>query len=107
MSGQGSETASAPPGVDAFKNISQSALDAIPTGFCVCRADSGLVRFNRRAVELWGRVPPLGNPTEQYSPAFRRFGPQGERLAFDATPVAVALDRKSTRLNSSHSSISY
>lgn len=91
MSGQGSQTTSAPPGVNAFKNISQSALDAIPTGFCVCRADSGLVRFNRRAVELWGRTPPLGDPTEQYSPAFRRFGPHGERLAFDATPVAVAL----------------
>ena len=78
-------------GLDAFSGIDQNALDAIPTGFCVCRADSGLVRYNRRAAELWGRRPPLGDPNEQFGPAFRRYSADGEPLGFDATPVAVAL----------------
>jgi len=91
MSGQVSKTVPAPPGLDAFSDIEQSALDAIPTGFCVCRADSGLFRYNRRAVELWGRTPSLGDPSEQYGPAFRRYGADGAPLRFDATPVATVL----------------
>jgi PAS domain S-box-containing protein len=66
-------------------------LDAIPTGFCVCRADSGLVRYNKRAVELWGKTPRLGDPTEQTAADFRRYRPDGEPIGFDATPVAGAL----------------
>ena len=76
MSGQGPKTVSAPSGFDAFTAIDQSALDAIPTGFCVCRADSGLVRYNKRAVELWGRAPRLGDPTEQSGASFRRYRPR-------------------------------
>jgi len=91
MSAQDPEAVSAPPGLDAFRDIDQSALDAIPTGFCVCRADSGLVRYNRRAVELWGRTPPLEDPSDQYSAAFRRYGADGEPIRFDSTPVATAL----------------
>jgi PAS domain S-box-containing protein len=91
MSGQGPNTVSAPRGFGAFADIEQSALDAIPTGLCVCRTDSGLVRYNRRAVELWGRAPRLGDPSEQYGPTFRRYGPDGEPLHFDATPVARAM----------------
>ncbi len=91
MSGQDPTTASTPPGLDAFNDIGQAALDAIPTGFCVCRADGGLVSYNRRAAELWGRSPPLRDPGERNSPAFRRYGPDGEPLHFDDTPVATVL----------------
>jgi len=91
MSGQESEPVTPPPGLDAFRDIAQSALDAIPTGFCVCRADSGLVRYNRHAIELWGRAPPLGDPNDRHRSSFRRYGADGEPLRFDATPVAAAL----------------
>ncbi len=91
MSGQEPKAVSTPRGLDVFRTIDQSALDAIPTGFCVCRADSGLVRYNRRAVELWGRTPPLEDPSDRHSASFRRYGPGGEPLAFEATPVAAAL----------------
>jgi PAS domain S-box-containing protein len=91
MSGQGPKSASTPSGFDAFTAIDQSALDAIPTGFCVCRADSSLVRYNRRAVELWGKAPRLGDPSEQSTGTFRRYRPDGEAIHFDATPVARAM----------------
>jgi PAS domain S-box-containing protein len=80
-----------PASLDAFTVIAQSSLDAIPTGFCVCRADTSLVRYNRRAVELWGRELPLGEPTAHYSGDFRRYRPDGEPLHFDSTPVAQAM----------------
>ena len=91
MSGQGPRNVTAPVGFDGFVDINQDALDAIPTGFCVCRADSSLVRYNRRAVELWGKAPRLGDPSEQAGPNFRRYRPDGESIAFDSTPVAGAL----------------
>jgi len=80
-----------PASLDAFTIIAQSALDAIPTGFCVCRADTSLVRYNRRAVELWGRELPLGEPTAHYNGGLRRYRADGEPLHFDSTPVAQAM----------------
>jgi PAS domain S-box-containing protein len=91
MRGQGSEAASKKRGLQAFIDLEQSALDAIPTGFCVCRADGALVRYNKRAVELWGRAPQLGDAGEYSEINFRRYTAQGVRLPFTATPVAVAL----------------
>ncbi|HEY4736373.1 MAG TPA: PAS domain S-box protein [Xanthobacteraceae bacterium] len=78
-------------GCEAFSDIDQSALDAIPTGFCVCRADGALVRYNKRAAELWGRSPKLGDTGEFSEINFRRYTAQGVPLPFAASPVAVAL----------------
>jgi PAS domain S-box-containing protein len=91
MRGQGSEIASTKQGFAAFINIDQSALDAIPTGFCICWSDGTLARYNRRAVELWGRAPRLGDPHEFSEGNFRRYTPEGVPLPFAATPVAVVL----------------
>ena len=88
---QGSEIASTKQGFAAFTHIDQSALDAIPTGFCVCRSDGTLARYNQRAVELWGRAPRLGDPNEVSAGNFRRYTPEGVPLQFAATPVAVVL----------------
>ena len=78
-------------GIDVFSDVEQAALDAIPTGFCVCTVGSGLIRYNKRAVELWGRAPRLGDPSEQFGSAFRRYGPDGEPVSFAAAPVGRAL----------------
>ncbi|HSZ65996.1 MAG TPA: PAS domain S-box protein [Xanthobacteraceae bacterium] len=83
--------APSPTVLDAFTLISQSSLDAIPTGFCVCRADTSLVRYNKRATELWGRELPLGEPTVRFAGELRRYRADGEPLHFGATPVAQAL----------------
>ena len=91
MRAQGSQIASAKQGCEAFSDIDQSALDGIPTGFCVCRADGALVRYNKRAVELWGRSPGLGDLGEFSETKFRRYTAQGVPLPFAASPVAVAL----------------
>src|SRR5512135_294353 len=91
MRGQGSEIASTKQGLKAFIDIDQSALDAIPTGFCVCRADGTLLRYNERAVELWGRTPQLGDAGEFSETNFRRYTAQGVPLPFAASPVAVTL----------------
>jgi PAS domain S-box-containing protein len=78
-------------GIDAFDRIDQTALDAIPTGLCVCTVDGALTRYNRRAVELWGRAPRLGDATEQHGGDFRRYQADGAPLSFAATPVGNVL----------------
>jgi PAS domain-containing protein len=64
MTGQASKTAATRQGLKAIVEIEQSALDAIPTGLCVCRVDGTLARYNRRAVTLWGRAPGLDDPAK-------------------------------------------
>jgi PAS domain S-box-containing protein len=91
MRGQRSRAAAAPSGIDVFIGLDQAVLDAIPTGLCVCTSDGVLVRYNRRAVELWGRAPRLGDPKEQHGSGFRRYRADGAPLPFAATPVAGVL----------------
>jgi len=57
-----------------------------------------LVRYNRRAVELWGRAPRLHDPAELDRGAFRRYGPDGNPLPFSSSPVATALHTGETLL---------
>jgi PAS domain S-box-containing protein len=91
MRGQRPKVAAASFGIDVFTDIDQAALDAIPTGLCVCAAEGALVRYNRRAVELWGRALPLGDPNQQHGSGFRRYQADGVPLPFAATPVASVL----------------
>jgi PAS domain S-box-containing protein len=88
---QSPATALGPPALETFLTIEQSALDAVPTGLCVCGPSGVLVRYNQRAVELWGRAPRLGDPAELNGGAFRRYGPDGSPLPFSSSPVATAL----------------
>jgi PAS domain S-box-containing protein len=89
--GQRRKAAAIPSGINVFTDIDQAALDAIPTGLCVCTAEGALVRYNRRAVELWGRALPLGDPNQQHDSGFRRYQADGAPLPFAATPVANVL----------------
>ena len=91
MSGQRRKVAAIRSGIDTFIDLDQAALDAIPTGFCVCTAEGALVRYNRRAVELWGRELPLGDPNQQHGSGFRRYQANGAPLPFASTPVANVL----------------
>jgi PAS domain S-box-containing protein len=87
----GTEAAATPTSLDAFNTIDQGALDAIPTAFCVCAADSSLVRYNLRAVEIWGRAPQIGNSAEQSAKTFHRYSADGRPLDFAGTPVGKVM----------------
>jgi PAS domain S-box-containing protein len=47
--------------------------------------------YNRRAAELWGREPQLGETGERYCGAFRLFSPDGSFLPHAETPMADVL----------------
>jgi PAS domain S-box-containing protein len=91
MRGQRPKPAAAPSGIDVFIDLDQAALDAIPTGLCVCTAEGALIRYNRRAIELWGRAPRVGDANEQRGSGFRRYQADGAPMPFASTPVGGVL----------------
>jgi hypothetical protein len=55
MTSEGTASAIATPsGYEALLAMDSSVLEAIPVAAYVCAADGLIVRFNRRASELWG-----------------------------------------------------
>lgn len=67
-------------------------IDLLPGAVYACEAPSGLiVRYNRRAAELWGREPALGVDGERFCGSFRIYRPDGTPLPHDQCPMAIAL----------------
>src|SRR5690349_23843353 len=48
-------------------------FEQLPFGIYVCDRDGLLVRYNRRAAELWGRSPKIGDCNERFCGSFRMF----------------------------------
>jgi PAS domain S-box-containing protein len=64
-------------------------LEWLPVGICTCDAEGLLVQYNRRAAELWGRVPAPGDPATRFCGAYKAYSLDGEPLA--AVPMAELL----------------
>lgn len=73
----------------AFLAVEQGALDAVPAGIYVCAPDGGLLRYNRRAVGIWGRAPAFGVRAEL--DMFRRSGADGRPLLLSVPPMGPVL----------------
>jgi PAS domain S-box-containing protein len=92
MTGQAGVAAiEAPSGYEALLAIAPSVLEAIPAGVYLCAADGVIVRFNRRAAELWGRTPKIGDTDARFCGSFRLYNPDGSLLPHARTPMAEAL----------------
>lgn len=66
-------------------------LELLPAAVYVCDSEGRVVRYNRRAAELWGREPIPGDPSERYCGAHRLHLPDGQPLDPRDTPMAEAL----------------
>lgn len=66
-------------------------LELLPTAVYVCDAEGRIVRHNRRAAELWGRSPLLGDLDERFCGAHRLFRADGTPLMHRDTPMADAI----------------
>jgi PAS domain S-box-containing protein len=71
---------------------SRQLVAHLPIAVYVCEAPSGVIKmYNRRAAELWGREPQLGETHERFCGAFRLFSPDGSFLPHAETPMADVL----------------
>lgn len=60
-------------------------------GIVSCDSEGLVTRYNRRAVELWGREPIIGAAYFGFDASERLFLPDGTGLSQDRTPMAAAL----------------
>jgi PAS domain S-box-containing protein len=66
-------------------------FEQLPFAVYVCDRDGLVLRYNRRAAELWGRSPKLGDPNERFCGSYRMFRPDGSLLPHYQCPMADVL----------------
>lgn len=66
-------------------------FEQLPFAVYVCDRDGLVIRYNRRAAQLWGRTPKLGDPNERFCGSFRMFRPDGSLLPHHRCPMADVL----------------
>ena len=71
--------------------LDQHLIEALPVAVYVCDLTGVIVRYNRRAAELWGR--PLGpdDANMLYCGAYKLYLPDGELLSHNRAPMVEAL----------------
>jgi PAS domain S-box-containing protein len=66
-------------------------FEQLPFAVYVCDRDGLVRRYNRRAAELWGRSPELGDPDGRFCGSYRMFQPDGSPLPHHQCPMAEVL----------------
>jgi PAS domain S-box-containing protein len=66
-------------------------FDSLPAAMYICDRDGLVLRYNRRAAELWGRSPRLGDPSERFCGSYRMYRLDGGPLAHPECPMADVL----------------
>src|SRR5688572_25091013 len=66
-------------------------LDALPAAAYTCDRNGLITYFNKRAAELWGRVPRLNDSTQRYGGAPRIFSNDGTELSHESSWMARAI----------------
>lgn len=66
-------------------------FEQLPFAVYVCDRDGLVLRYNRRAAELWGRSPKLSDPNERFCGSYRMFRPDGSLLPHHLCPMADVL----------------
>ncbi|MFN2452723.1 MAG: PAS domain S-box protein [Pyrinomonadaceae bacterium] len=70
-----------------FRELTQ----LLPVGLCYCDEDGLINYYNRRAVELWGRVPALNDSHDCFCGAFKVYLTDGTFVPHSQTPMAEVL----------------
>ena len=66
-------------------------FEQLPFAVYICDRDGLVLRYNRRAAELWGRSPKLRDPDERFCGSYRMFRRDGSLLPHDQCPMADVL----------------
>jgi PAS domain S-box-containing protein len=71
--------------------LPERLFEQLPFAVYVCDRDGVVLQYNRRAAELWGRSPELGDPNERFCGSYRMFRPDGSLLPHHQCPMADVL----------------
>jgi signal transduction histidine kinase len=66
-------------------------VEVMPVAVYVCDRSGLIQNYNRRAVELWGREPELGDPAQRYCGSLRLYSRDGTLVAHQDSKMAEVL----------------
>jgi PAS domain S-box-containing protein len=66
-------------------------FDLLPVAAYACDASGRLKWFNRRAAEIWGRSPQVGDDAERFCGSYKLFSLDGTLIRREESPMAHAL----------------
>ncbi len=89
--GTGLGTSQPAPSVGHVLDLPDRILELLPAAVYVCDRDGLIVRYNRRATELWGRAPQVGDPAERFCGSHRLYRLDGGPLPHAECPMADTL----------------
>jgi PAS domain S-box-containing protein len=72
----------------------RTLFDLGPIAVYCCGASGVIQEFNRRAAELWGRQPALGETDERFCGSFQLISPDGSVMPHEDCPMAEVLSGK-------------
>jgi PAS domain S-box-containing protein len=70
---------------------SSTIFDLLPIATCICDLSGRIIQYNRRAVEIWGRVPEPGETHQRFTARSKFYRPDGTELARDEIPMMKVL----------------
>lgn len=69
-------------------------FDLGPVAVYSCDTSGVIKEFNKRATELWGRTPALGDTDERFCGSFKLFRPDGTFMSHEQCPMAEVVSGK-------------
>src|SRR5688572_11780550 len=66
-------------------------MEMMPVAVYVCDTSGIIQNYNRRAVELWGCEPTLGDPAQRYCGSLRLYTPDGTWVPHPESIMAEVL----------------
>lgn len=71
--------------------FSEGLIEILPAAVYVCDTETVIVAFNKRATQLWGRTPKIGQTDEKFCGSHKLFRPDGTYLPHAETPMERVL----------------
>jgi PAS domain-containing protein len=66
-------------------------VEVMPVAVYVCDRSGLIQNYNKRAVELWGREPNVGDPAERYCGSLRLYSPDGALVPHEESKMTEVL----------------
>jgi PAS domain S-box-containing protein len=66
-------------------------VEVMPIAVYVCDTSGRIQSYNKRAVELWGRVPRFGGTAQRYCGSLRLYSPEGRLVPHQESKMAEVL----------------
>jgi two-component system CheB/CheR fusion protein len=83
----------------------RTLFDLGPVAVYSCDTSGEIRQFNRRAAELWGRAPAVGDTDERFCGSYKLFRPDGSFMPHEQCPMAEVLSGKISEAHDAEVSI--